>query len=561
MKRLNRQSAILRTLSSLAFGATCLVGIPSIYAQQPLHGYYQSAPISNGLPMVSGCSSCQVGPSIGQHFGYPSPEAGTPVQVANEYYNQTISSYSAPIYGIPQSHILSSPGFQNLDGQPSYNVPGSAYPTIQYPAVSIPLSDSPIGVLEYQMSRLRAVQNPAVGTNYGPTIQSEVIFAEPILSSPNDVNFGKPESTADASAKLRDELERSQLEVAHLQTVVAELKVELKDANQRADSTLRASKATKRNDAAQLQQAALATKLAATEAAKLASEQQVAELREVVGVLSADKNALEERAAKQLAMLEDLNNALLEGKAKVVDLIKTLASERASTNENRKALEQTLKEQVQVNYDLKMRLDKQSLMAHAAKRQQAKVAEELGKSRAVAQAKLEQANAKAQAEIQEAKTLQKELKREIARVSKMKSAKANEERELKMLRLKDIDLRKDDAKKMSKKDVVGKQAENKLKEKNKDAPKKYNAEAQIDKLSRSMERQITQAENEVNDKLDAQLKDLSKEGIGRDHPRAKAKIKATRKELDAKLQKIKDRVLERIQRIRKEASRRNASQK
>lgn len=567
MKRLKRHSAILRTLSSLAFSATCLVGIPSIYAQQPLQGFYQSAPIKHGLPLAPGCSSCQVGQplSFGQSFGYPSPAFGSPVQVPYENYNQTASSsYSAPFYGVPQSHLPNSPGYQNFVDQPSYVVPGSAYPAIQYPAVKFSQNNSPIGVPEYQMSRLRAGQHPIVGTNYGPIIRSEVIPAEPILSSPNDENFGNSESTAEASAKLRDELERSQLEVAHLQTVVAELKVELKTANQKVYSSQLASMAAEKNEAAQFQQAALATKLAATEAAKLASERQVAELREVVGVLSSNKNALEERAAKRLAVIKDLENAFHVGKAKVVDLKKTLASERARTKADKKALEQTLKEQVQANYQLKRQLEKQSQIAEATRRQQAKAVEELAQSRTAAQVELEKATAAAQAEIQEAKALQNELKKEVERVSKMYSAKDDEKRELKILRKQDIDLLKGDTKKTSnkdadRKDADRKQAENKLKGKNKDAPKKYNAEAQIDKLSRSMERQITQAENEVNDNLDAQLKKLSKEGIGRDHPRAKAKIKATRNELDDKIQKIKDRVLERIKRIRKEAARRRAS--
>ena len=227
-----------RFVIAVAFTATTLLGYPSIYAQQPItyptiqngyqpsaipvqeypviqHGTAVAAPYSIGSPVGVSCNPCQQC----QPMSFPA----VTIPTANIYPSQIPNSYAG------DEMIISGPvtygGEVIIDS--GYPLEGTI---ISETPLETPYVPQTIGQAEVIIAEGQIVDRPAV--NLPVTNNTE---ADDANASPSDIPLlesGDAETEPDP--ELKGQLDAKSEEVEQLQTVVGELKVELRSTTEKA---------------------------------------------------------------------------------------------------------------------------------------------------------------------------------------------------------------------------------------------------------------------------------------------------------------------------------------
>ncbi len=544
-----------RFVTAVAFTASALLGYPSIYAQQPVaypsiqnsyqpsaipvqefpviqHGTAVGTPYPIGSPVGMSCNACQ--PC--QPMSFPAVTIST----TNIYPSQLPSSYAGD--GIIVSGPVTYRGEVIIDS--GYPLEGTIISETPVASSYLPQT---IGQAEVILAEGQIVDGPALDP---PTTSNTENDDADV--SPSDIPLletGDAETEPDP--ELKSQLDAKSAKVEQLQTVVGELKVELRSTNERLYATERAAKAKEQE---------LNSKLAD-------AEQEIKALKKA----KADAElTMKERAVDQEQQVQKVR--LLEEKIQIKD--KQIAVFQSQLNE----LQNLVAKEKAARLDVEKRA---AVRAQELEVQQAEAAKLVAQQEAKLKAALNQVEA-AQAQVRKARAqAQQAMAQPKPRAPKAPAGDAR--RRVEALKKAAQPEKKQDpfSNDRPKRDSQDANPEQQKADRNqKQKPKldqaksdnqptdkgkrklpgnKFEPDQQIAKLERTMKRQIENAQQASEKELKKTLNELGKEGIGKSHPRAKQAIEDSNAKLQERIEGIKNRVQQRIQRLKEEARRRAAS--
>ena len=544
-----------RFVTAVAFTASALLGYPSIYAQQPItyptiqngyqtsaipvqeypviqHGTAVASPYPIGSPVGMSCNSCQQC----QPMGFPAVTIPTaniyPSQIPNSYAGDGLIVSGPVTYG---GEVIIDSGFP-LEGT-----------IISETRLETPYVPQTIGQAEVIIAEGQIVDQPAGDPPVTNNTEDDDADA-----SPSDIPLlesGDAESEPDP--KLKSQLDAKNEEVEQLQTVVGELKVELRSTTERLYATERAAKAKEQELISKLADAE--EEIKALRKAKAVAELSMKERavdqdqhQQKMDLLESQIQKKDAQIAKVQAQLKELSNLVAQEKAARLDVEKQ-AAVRAHELEVQKA--EAAKLVAQQEAKLKLALSQ----VEAAQAQ-------VRKARAQAQQAMAQPKTRApKASASDAQRRVEALKKS-AQSEKKKDPFSNDRPKRDSKDAKPEPQKADrNQKQKPKSDQSKSDNQSADKGKRKLPGNKFEPDRQIAKLERTMKRQIENAQQASEKELKKTLNDLGKEGIGKSHPRAKQAIEDSKAKLQERIEAIKNRVQQRIQRLKEEARRRAAS--
>ena len=511
--------------SVVAITATCAIGYPSIYAQIQVDAHQLIYP-SNTIPVVSqnydnvldGCGACAQRP-----FAQPQIQGST-----QPFIPPSLQSYNGtPVHYPIQPYLLSDPTILPMV-EYSNPIPIVEYPSSPYPQSTINgevILNAPIQVTDGAFT-------PSIEGNAIPSV---------VQTSPSDLPHYPATNNSESNA-LKERLELSEVEVSKLKTVVAELKVDLKAANDRVYATeikMKSFQDKTKELADRLVKSQLDT-------AEIKKEATLKVDRLQKSLLDMDKK-LADRTRTNISLKKELDDtrqrldSMSKDRDRLANMAQNKLADRSKFMKEIQAAEAELaqqKSQLAKMLNERDRLTKMLLdarkEAEAARRnadQALATAKEMAEKNKIGSTKKADAHSPTHSDAE---------KRLSALMKSAKKAEGNSGSKT----------RKRRSKKKGKSGESNDQPE---------TPKKQKHEVEIDKLTKSMERQIKKAETDINAKLKKQLKTLAEEGYAKNHPITIKAVKSAKEQLEKRVEGIRKRVKDRINRIRQEIRRRQQS--